>query len=65
MDFGAELGGDGFEARGDFVERFIPGDALEAAFAFGAACGAGDRAGGRASIRAPDSAPLCRTGIRA
>ena len=34
--FGAELGGDGLEARGDGVQRIIPGDALEAAFAFGA-----------------------------
>jgi len=34
--FGAELGGDGFETRGNFIERFIPGDTREAALAFGA-----------------------------
>ena len=31
--FGAELSGDGFQSRGDFFERFFPGDAREAAFA--------------------------------
>ena len=45
--FRAELGGDGVQARGDGVERFVPGDALEAAFAFGARRGAADRAGAR------------------
>ncbi len=45
---GAELGGDGAEAGGDGVEGFVPGDALEAAFAFGAdaALGIEQAAGG-------------------
>src|ERR1017187_8055022 len=33
---GSVLLGDGGEALGDGVERFVPGDAREAAFAFGA-----------------------------
>ncbi len=32
--FGAEFGGDGLQARGDFVESFVPRDARKAAFAF-------------------------------
>lgn len=34
--FGAGLGGDGAEPRGDFVERFVPTDAFKTAFAFAA-----------------------------
>ena len=36
MASGPNSRGDGAQARGDGVERLVPGDALEAAFAFGA-----------------------------
>src|SRR5258708_593696 len=35
--FGTGRGGDGFETRGDFIERLIPGDAREAALQIGRA----------------------------
>ena len=65
MASGPNSRGDGLEARGDGVERFVPGDALEAAFALGADAPLRIEQAVGANIRAPGIAPLCRTGIRA
>ena len=63
--FGAELLRDGGQAARDGVERFVPGDAREAAFAFGAGAPLRIEQAVRANIRVRDTARLCRREIRA